>query len=161
MRPVRESRVREPEGTGARLQATWERAMKDSTRSRVLLTIGLLAVVPACAKGPFHIPAPSLGNSAPTCPGVRAAKPVSILVVHVIDNFANPIPNAEVLVLPSGTRKATRSIRVDPQGHAAFHDLEDGTYDLQVSQRGFRATSASGLLVKKGCVTAVVISLEM
>ena len=135
-------------------------AARRTRRGSAAIGLVLLASA-ACAKGPLHVPVPSLGNAAPACPGVPAAKPVSILVVHVVDNFANPIPNAEVLVLPAGTRKATRSIRVDTSGHAVFHDLEDGSYDLQASQRGFRSTSTSGLQVKKGCVTAVVLTLEM
>jgi Carboxypeptidase regulatory-like domain len=110
---------------------------------RTLLAILTLAA--AIAVCPYRAPAQVLYGS---------------LVGHVTDPSGAAISGASVTVVSTQTDQ-TRQATTDVAGSYSFIDLRGGTYNLKVTQAGFRAYEKNGITVTLNSVTRADIALEL
>ncbi len=110
---------------------------------RTLLAILTLAV--AIAICPHRAPAQVLYGS---------------MVGHVTDPSGAAISGASITVTSTQTDQ-TRQATTDVAGSFSFIDLRGGTYNVKVTQQGFRAFEKNGVSVTLNSVTRVDVSLEL
>ena len=81
------------------------------------------------------------------------------LLGRVADSAEAILPGAKVTVTNKATAQSRETV-TDESGSFAFRDLQVGTYDLQVSQGGFKSYTKSGVTVGLNSIVREEIQLE-
>lgn len=92
-------------------------------------------------------------------PATRAQVLYGALLGRVADSAEAILPGAKVTVTNKATAQSRETV-TDESGSFAFRDLQVGTYDLQVTQGGFKSYTKSGVTVGLNSIVREEIQLE-